>query len=143
MRRCLTWVFASLLALSGVVLAEAGEESVFTSDEAEAVREEVSAMEITDRDTDGRISYEEYRNQMVKVFVELDSEGDGSLVDEELAKFAIEPHHELADRDGSGEVSPDEFMGYATILFAVVDTDRDGYLTQEEFHAAGGEEVKV
>jgi len=141
MKRCLVWVFVGLLAISGVVLAETGEESVFTSEEAEAVREEVSAMTMADRDTDGRISYEEYRNRMVKVFVELDGEGDGVLVDEELAKFAIGPHHELADRDGSGDVSPDEFMGYATILFAVVDTDRDGYLTMEEFHAAGGEEV--
>jgi len=141
MKLYLTWVCAGLVAVSGAVLAEEGDESVFTSEEARAVREEVSAMEITDRDADGRLSYEEYRNRMVKVFVELDSEGDGALVDEELRKFAIEPHHELADRDESGDVSPDEFIGYATILFVVVDTDRDGYLTKEEVHAAGGEEV--
>ena len=141
MKRYLVWVCAGLLVVSGAVFAEEGDESVFTSEEAKAVRKEVSAMEITDRDTDGRLSYEEYRNQMVKVFVELDSEGDGALVDEELAKFAIEPHHELADRDESGDVSPDEFIGYVTILFAVVDADRDGYLTEGEFHAAGGEEV--
>lgn len=139
MRQSFALLLVAMLVGGGVALAEEYEET-FTIEEATALRESFSALELVDRDADGRISYEEYRNRMVKSFVELDQDRDTVLTQEELSRFVVKPHHELADRDGDGTVTYDEFMSHATVLFAVVDENRDGYLTDEEYHAAGGRE---
>jgi Ca2+-binding EF-hand superfamily protein len=128
-----------MLVVGGAALAEEFEET-FTIEEATALRESFGGLELIDRDDDGQISYEEYRNRMVKSFVELDRNRDSALDQEEIAHFVVEPHHELAGRDGDGKVTFDGFMAHATVLFVVVDANRDGSLTDQEYHAAGGKE---
>lgn len=100
----------------------------------------VSNFDSTDRDADSKISMEEFRNRMTKVFFELDVDGDGVLQENEFSEVLIAPHHEIADSDDSDTLSHREFMGHTAVLFQTVDTDADGHFTKDELAAAGHEE---
>ena len=100
----------------------------------------VSHFESTDRNADGQISMEEFRNRMTKVFFELDADRDDVLQESEVAEVLLAEHHEDADHDDSQTLSHREFMGYTLLLFETVDGNDDGHITREELAAAGHEE---
>jgi hypothetical protein len=127
------------LALAGGLWAEDGSVEFATAPAGEATP--VSDFESADRDADGRISMEEFRNRMTKVFFELDSDGDGLLREDEFSAVLVAPHHELADSDQDKAISHREFIGHTLLLFETVDSDADGHFTKEELEVAGhGEE---
>jgi Ca2+-binding EF-hand superfamily protein len=123
------------LTLAGSLWAEEGNAE-FASGPA-GVATPVSDFDSTDRDANGMISVEEFRNRMTKVFFELDSDGDGILQEDEFSAVLIAPQHELADSDGDKAISHREFMGHTILLFESVDSDEDGHFTKEELAAAG------
>lgn len=129
-------VGATLLAVSLRAEEEPGE---FASAPAGPARV-VPHFESVDRDADGQISMEEFRNRMTKVFFELDLDGDGHLQEDEYSEVLIAPHHELADADDSKTLSHREFMAQTAVLFEIVDSDDDRHFTKEELAAAGHEE---
>ncbi len=139
MQRIFIILALGCLALAGGLGAEEGSAEFATAPAGEATP--VSDFESTDRDADGRISMEEFRNRMTKVFFELDSNGDGILQEGEFSAVLVAPHHELADSDDDKAISHGEFIGHTLLLFETVDSDTDGHFTEEELAAAGhGEE---
>ncbi len=128
---------AGCLGLTGSLAAEEDDHAVATAP-AEAATP-ASHYESADRNADGKISVEEFRNRMTKVFFELDANGDGVLQEEESSAVLIAPHHEAADGDGDKTISHEEFMGHTVFLFDTVDSDADGHFTEEDLAAAGYE----
>lgn len=140
MQKVLTIVSFVVLASSSAVRAQ-DEDTEFATAPA-GTPTPVSHFTSADRDADGKISVEEFRNRMTKVFFELDADGDGLLQEDELSAVLLAPHQEMADADGSKTLSHREFIGHTIFLFDSVDGDGDGHFTAEELAAAGGEEVK-
>jgi len=128
-------VFAST-AIGSHLMAE--EVEVATAPAGEAVP--VSDFESADRNADGKLSMEEFRNRMTKVFFEFDANGDGVLQAEEFSEVLVAPHHELADSDRDEILSDREFMAHIGVLFESVDSDADGHITKQELVEAGHEE---
>ena len=137
MRKSIVIFTAACLALGTTLRAEE-EVEVATAPAGEAIP--VSNFESADRDADGKLSMEEFRNRMTKVFLEHDADGDGVLDAEEFSQVLVAPHHELADSDGSKTLSQREFMDHTAVLFEAVDGDDDGHLTKQELVEAGHEE---
>ena len=130
-----------ILTLMFVGTAVAQDDGMeFSSGEAVVVTEQVSAFESSDRDADGKISFEEYRNRMTKIFFDLDANQDGALSEDELSEILI-AHREAADLDRDGLVSHREFAGHTALIFAHADSDSDGHLAAGEAQAAMDEEV--
>ena len=133
----LVLTISGCLALTGSLAAEEEDHAVATAPAGEATP--VAHYESADRDANGKISVEEFRNRMTKVFFELDANGDGALQEDEFSSVLIAPHHEIADGDGDKAISHKEFMGHTIYLFETVDSDADGHFTKEELAAAGHE----
>lgn len=137
MRNSIVIFVMAWVSLGTTLLAEEQTE-VATAQAGRATP--VSDFESTDRDADGKINMEEFRNRMTKVFLELDVDGDGVLEAEEFSQVLVAPHHELADSDGSKTLSQREFIDHTTLLFEAVDSDNDGHFTKQELAEAGHEE---
>jgi Ca2+-binding EF-hand superfamily protein len=137
MRKLIVMLLVGPLAFAVALRAE--EEVAFVTAPAGAATV-VSHFESADRNADGQISTEEFRNRMTKVFFELDADGDGLLQESELANVLLAEHHEEADQDTSQTLTLQEFMGYTLLLFETVDANGDGHITREEMAAAGHEE---
>lgn len=85
-----------------------------------------------DRDNDGKLSFEEYRNAMTRRFHRLDADGDGFLVQKEIPKeWLAVGAADLAD----GKVSAEEFASGLRPAFDGFDLDRDNSLNNEELAA--------
>lgn len=137
MRKLIVMSLVGPLAFATTLRAE--EEFEFATAPAGAATV-VSHFESTDRNADGQISMEEFRNRMTKVFFELDTDRDGALQGSEVAEVLLAEHHEDADQDTSQALSHQEFMGYTLLLFETVDSNGDGHFTREELAATGHEE---
>lgn len=111
---------AALLALAGSALA------------AEPVDTAAQLLERMDRNVDGKISFEEYRNAMVRRFDAIDGDGDGTLVAQEI------PPEWLAgaqERVAGKQVSRLEFGDSLQPVFERFDGDKDGQLDAAEIEA--------
>lgn len=85
-----------------------------------------------DRDNDGKLSFEEYRNAMTRRFHRLDTDGDGFLVQKEIPKeWLAVGAADLVD----GKVSAEEFASGLRPAFDGFDLDRDNSLNNEELAA--------
>lgn len=85
-----------------------------------------------DRNIDGKISFEEYRNAMLRRFDDSDRNGDGSLDGEEF------PKEWLAGADAeatAGKVSWADFGASLQMVFDRFDGDKDGQLDSAEIDA--------
>lgn len=112
-----------------VLLALAGSGSILA---AEPVDTAVQLLERMDRNVDGKISFEEYRNAMVRRFDAIDGDGDGTLVAQEI------PPEWLAGaqaRAPGGKVSRLEFGDSLQPVFDRFDADKDGQLDAAEIEA--------
>lgn len=85
-----------------------------------------------DRNIDGKISFEEYRNAMLRRFDDSDRNGDGNLDAEEF------PKEWLAGADSAattGKVSWTDFGASLQAVFDRFDGDKDGQLDSAEIDA--------
>jgi Ca2+-binding EF-hand superfamily protein len=85
-----------------------------------------------DRDIDGKISFEEYRNAMVRRFDDSDRNGDGSLDDDEFPKEWLAG---AALESAAGKVSWADFGMSLHGVFDRFDGDKDGQLNAGEIDA--------
>ena len=124
MKHCIRLAIAAALALAGGGISA-----------AEPVDTAVQLLERMDRDVDGKISFEEYRNAMVRRFDAIDGDGDGTLVAQEI------PPEWLAGaqaRVPGGKVSRAEFGDSLQPVFDRFDADKDGQLDVAEIEAFAG-----
>jgi hypothetical protein len=85
-----------------------------------------------DRNLDGKISFEEYRNAMVRRFDARDRNGDGVLEGDEYPKEWLAG----ADVQGAtGKVSWDQFVAELQMVFDRFDGNKDGQLEAAEISA--------
>lgn len=85
-----------------------------------------------DRNGDGKIGHEEFRNAMMRRFSAADANGDGALTGAEI------PAHSLVvekSESAAGEVKLDDFSASLQPVFDDYDTDRDGLLAGDEIEA--------
>lgn len=86
-------------------------------------------LERMDRNTDGKISQEEYRNAMVRRFGARDVNDDGVLEGDEF------PQEWLAGADvkrATGKVTWEQFTAELPLVFDSFDNDKDGQLDAAE-----------
>lgn len=84
-----------------------------------------------DRDADGKIGPEEFRNAMMRRFASADVDGDGVLKGDEV------PQHSLVvgKSESGGEVTTEAFSGSLQPVFDSFDANRDGFLEGDEIEA--------
>lgn len=117
---------------TAVLLALAGSGSPLA---AEPVDTAAQLLERMDRNVDSKISFEEYRNAMIRRFDAIDGDGDGTLVAQEI------PPEWLAGaqaRVPGGKVSRMEFGDSLQPVFDRFDGDHDGQLDAAEIEAFAG-----
>lgn len=85
-----------------------------------------------DRNGDGRISFEEYRNAMLRRFDARDKNGDGKLDGEEFPKSWLAG---AGIEDSGHSISRDEFSDQLEPTFNQFDADRDGQLAGAELES--------
>jgi hypothetical protein len=88
-----------------------------------------------DRNLDGKISIEEYRNAMIRRFGARDLNDDGVLEGDEF------PKEWLAGADvqeATGKVSWEQFAIQLVVVFDQFDSDKDGQLDAAEIAAFAG-----
>jgi hypothetical protein len=113
----------ALLSAAGVVNAEPAEAPIDTAQ---------SLMERMDRDMDGKISFEEYRNVMLRRFEASDLDADGILEGNEF------PQQWLAGAEAqatTGKVSWSDFGASLQTVFDRFDSAHDGQLDALEIAA--------
>jgi Ca2+-binding EF-hand superfamily protein len=89
-------------------------------------------VERMDRNLDGKISFEEHRNAMVRRFDARDSNGDGILEGDEFPKEWLAG----ADVQGAtGKVSWEKFVGELQLVFDRFDRDKNSQLDSTEIAA--------
>lgn len=85
-----------------------------------------------DQDNDGKVSFEEYRNAMIRRFHAVDKNADGTLQADEIPReWAVVPPADLSD----AEVTLDEFSAELRPGFARFDANSDGLLDDGELTA--------
>ena len=95
-------------------------------DTAQAMRDRM------DRNVDGKISLEEYRNAMVRRFGARDVDDDGALDGDEFPKEWLAG---AAVEGATGKVSFEQFTAELPLVFDGFDADKDGQLNAAEIAA--------
>jgi hypothetical protein len=126
------WLMAAALML-GAAAANAADPEPRPAgkpvDTAEAMRDRM------DRNVDGKISLEEYRNAMIRRFGARDLNDDGVLEGDEFPKEWLAG----ADLQGAtGKVSFEQFSVELPLVFDGFDADKDGQLDAAETAAFAG-----
>jgi Ca2+-binding EF-hand superfamily protein len=98
-------------------------------DTAQAMRDRM------DRNVDGKISLEEYRNAMIRRFGARDVNDDGVLEGDEFPKEWLAG---AAVEGATGKVSFEQFTAELPIVFDRFDADKDGQLNAAEIAAFAG-----
>jgi Ca2+-binding EF-hand superfamily protein len=88
-----------------------------------------------DRDVDGKISLEEYRNAMVRRFGARDLNDDGVLQGDEYPKEWLAG---ASVQQATGKVSWEEFEAQLPVVFDQFDANKDGLLDTAEIAAFAG-----
>jgi Ca2+-binding EF-hand superfamily protein len=122
-------MMGAVVVLLAAIAANAAEPAGKPVDTAQALRDRM------DRNVDGRISLEEYRNAMVRRFGARDVNDDGVLDGDEF------PKEWLAGADvqeATGKVSFEQFSAELPLVFDGFDADKDGQLDAAETAAFAG-----
>ena len=109
---------AAVTLLTGTGLA--------TAQEAPAMYE--GHLDQLDTNNDEGVSQEEYQTFMTAAFAQLDSNGDGVLVQSEVAQVLTPEQFAALDANGDGRASRDEFLNQVMSDFARADRGGDGHL---------------
>lgn len=115
----------ALALVAAVGLAPA----VLAAREAKPAGTAASGFEVADFDGDGKVTWEEFRNRVAKVFGHLDHNSDGRLTGDE--------HPPATGKDGKearpGNVTAESFTAAAAEAFKAADKDGDGALSLSEW----------
>jgi Ca2+-binding EF-hand superfamily protein len=132
MTRSKAWAGALALGMAATMaMAMAGSGPARAAD-GRPVDTPIRLLERMDRDLDGKISFEEYRNAMLKRFDANDKNGDGVLDTSEYPKEWVAG----ADtRAASGKISWADFGDALQPTFNRFDGDHDGKLDGAEIAA--------
>jgi Ca2+-binding EF-hand superfamily protein len=129
MSRFRIWACALLVTTGTAANAAVTEPADQPVDTAKAMLERM------DRNLDGKIAFEEYRNAMVRRFDARDRNGDGVLEGDEFPKEWLAG----ADVQGAtGKVSWEQFVGELQLVFDRFDANKDGQLESAEITAFAG-----
>ena len=85
-----------------------------------------------DRNVDGNISFEEYRNAMIRRFGARDANNDGVLAGEEFPKEWLAGANV---QEATGKVSFEQFAAELQLVFDHFDVDKNGQLDSAEIAA--------
>lgn len=85
-----------------------------------------------DRDGDGKIGSEEFRNAMMRRFASADADGDGVLKGDEVPQHSVTMQKST---DTAGDVTLEAFSGSLQQVFGTFDTNKDGLLEGDEIEA--------
>lgn len=94
-----------------------------------------SGFAASDRDGNGTLDSEEFRDRMVETFYLMDKNGDGHLTMNELPA-ASRKDFAAADQNGDGRLVLKEFLVIHFFSFRAADTNGDGVLSPAEVSAA-------
>ncbi len=122
-KSCVIWT-AALVVVSWCATAQAADVPVTRA----------GLLERMDRDGDGKIQYEEYRNSMMRRFGNADRNDDGVLRADELPQHMV-VIREAAKVDSDGSVTLDAFTDALKPVFDRFDANHDGVLEGEEIDA--------
>lgn len=118
--RCIPLALAAALVLAPAVGAAQDPALAKAAD---------AAFTAADFDGDGKVSWEEFRNRVVKVFGHLDQNSDGRIAGDE--------HPPAVDKAGKevqpGNVSAESFTAAVAEAFKASDKDGDGSLSAQEW----------
>ncbi len=89
-------------------------------------------LERMDRNGDGRIDYEEYRNSLLRRFGHADRDDDGVLKGNEVPKNMVVVGE---SRQASGDVRFDDYTDALRPVFDRFDANRDGILEPAEIES--------
>jgi hypothetical protein len=120
------WLGAAVLLAMSTVNATEPQPAKPPVDNAQAMLERM------DRNVDGKISFEEYRNAMIRRFGARDLDDDGALDGTEFPKEWLAG----ADVQGAtGKVSFEQFQAELPLVYEQFDVDKDGQLDSTEIAA--------
>ena len=88
-----------------------------------------------DRDADGSINWEEFRNLLTRAFHVVDRDGDGVLAGGEIDELFVglnKGEVDRADANKDGKIQYREFVAYTARVFLLSDVDLNGTLTPKE-----------
>jgi hypothetical protein len=124
-------LIAAAVLLAAVAATSAAESPPASKpvDTAQAMRDRM------DRNVDGKISLEEYRNAMIRRFGARDVNDDGVLEGDEFPKEWLAG---AAVEGATGKVSFEQFTAELPLVFDRFDADKDGQLNAAEIAAFAG-----
>lgn len=103
------------------------------------VRRGLRKLRRVDADDDGKVTLEEFVIRSQTRFVELDTDANGELSADELAKpmveradYKVRKMMKRYDADGDGRITEEEFSAPARKRFAMRDFDGDGKISDDE-----------
>jgi Ca2+-binding EF-hand superfamily protein len=144
--KCLLYTCAAVLLLASPAVSSAQE----TSDQSARLIAN-QAVEMQDRDGDGRISVKESVGAALTLFNAIDADHDGRVTREEMLTVArndvvalrvsntddqtaalVASRFTSMDIDGDGLISLPEMMAVSQTLFDAADGNADGYVSKAE-----------
>jgi len=124
------WVAAAGMLLAAVTAAAADARPA-----SQPVDTPQAMLDRMDRDVDGKIGFEEYRNAMVRRFGARDLNDDGLLQGDEYPKEWLAG---AKMEQATGQVSWEDFEAQLTQVFDQFDLNKDGLLDAAEIAAFAG-----
>ena len=124
----------SLVAVA-VLLAAVAASAAESPPASKPVDTAQAMLDRMDRNLDGKISFEEYRNAMVRRFGARDVNDDGVLEGDEFPKEWLAG---AAVEGATGKVSFEQFTAELPLVFDRFDADKDGQLNAAETAAFAG-----
>lgn len=119
-----------VLGAAAAVLATASAGTHAQAQAKESV--EVTSKQILarmDRNGDGKVSEEEFRNAMMRRFASADANRDGVLSNDEVPTHSVVVQN---SENGGGQVKLEDYSASLKTVFDQNDADRDGQLAGDE-----------
>lgn len=129
----ITW--KAWLGTAGLLLAATAAGAADSKPANAPVDTPKAMLDRMDRDMDGKISFEEYRNAMVRRFGARDLNDDGVLQGDEFPREWLAG---AAQKDATGKVSFEAFQAELPQVFGQFDKNKDGLLDAAEIAAFAG-----
>lgn len=130
-RTCLATALTALCSLSALTAVAAEKKTAAPQSDAPATTVQ-RILQRMDRNNDGKVSFEEYRNAMTRRFHAVDKDGDGALeANERPAEWVVVKE---SDIPATG-MTLEAFSAHMHASFAGFDANSDGQLDQTELTA--------
>lgn len=126
------WGMGAMVALLAAMAMQAQAMPAQAKEKASVGVTSKDIVKRMDRNGDGKIGHEEFRNAMMRRFSAADANGDGVLTGGEMPTHSLVV--EKSERTG-GEVKLDDFSASLQPVFDDYDADRDGLLAGDEIES--------